>query len=486
MTPRTRSWLLGGVVVLVVAGGVVALLRSVSKPRGSVESDDLPTVTGPGPKSTTPTPTTAEPGMAGATPSPEVVATAPGGSSIVPGLRKPFGEDLSDPKLIQSRLREALAADPVAWTRVAALLSGLAEPVEPEARRALLEAMARGNDAGALQAFGRLRDPSLVPDLLRMLDDLSSDPRRRSQVLVALSTMPAADKTATVEGISSRLSGTFATDMPALQAIARVGGPAAVKALVDAVGKSSEPARFGAEIWRSIDLRGNPESSRVLVAALTAPSASGDAMGSLVDLAGRPGASPELVTVLIGMRTSPDEAVRRKATSALAATGDEKAVEALLKSATEGDPQGAEAGQALAATTSLSLPARARVMEVVKSTPSDPLRQQLVEALGNAKVATAVPMLSEYVVQGSDGVRREAVIALGRIGPAASESVEVLRAAYPGGDEGMRTQMAATLAEIGTDSAKSLLEQLEAGEASPLVKRAIEAARRRLVERRSS
>ena len=67
-----------------------------------------------------------------------------------------------------------------------------------------------------------------------------------------------------------------------------------------------------------------------------------------------------------------------------------------------------------------------------------------------------------------------------RQGPDAAGAVEAIGAAYGSGDEAMRQQAVLALAQIATPEAKGVLEQARTSEASPIVKKTVEAAWRAL------
>jgi len=419
---------------------------------------------------------------------PEEDATFAGRSGgITPGLRKPSGDDLSDPKRVKELLRAQLSTASPRWDWIAELLGVLEEPLEPDIKRALQNALVHGNAAGAIQAYQKVRDGTVVPDLLRLLDDPNLDAHDRGNLLVALSGIPGADVAQTVTGIESRLTGDYAHDVVYLAAISRVGGAEGARALVDAVTRSSDPSKFGPEVWRSLDLQRSAEASGILAGALRSASLSPAALRAVAELAGRPGASPALVDALLALEV-PDqpEAVRRQVLASLAATGSDAAVERLITVASAGADYASVAASALGNTSSASNAARDRMIAAAKGTSDDFLRKNLVEGLGNVKAVVAVPYLAEVLAgSGNDLVRKEAAVALGRIGPGATAAVPALAVAFQSGDEAMRGHVAIALAEIGGDEARGLLEQLRVAEKSPAVKRILEGAFRRIEAKKS-
>ena len=280
-------------------------------------------------------------------------------------------------------LRAQLSTANPRWDWIAELLGVLEEPLEPDVKQALQNALAHGNAAGAIQAYQKVRDGTVVPDLLRLLDDPNLDAHDRGNVLVALSGIPGADVAQTVTGIESRLTGDYAHDVVYLAAIARVGGAEGARALVDAVARSADPSKFGPEVWRALDLQRSAEASDVLAGALRSTSLSPAALRAVAELAGRPGASPALVEALLALEApSQPEAVRRQVLASLAATGSDAAVERLITVASAGADYASVAASALGNTSSASNAARDRMLATAKS---DDRRVPAQESRGGAR-----------------------------------------------------------------------------------------------------
>lgn len=417
-------------------------------------------------------------------PDDSALAARPGGGGIPPGLRVPSGEDFSDPAKLQNLVREQLALENPRWDHVADWLGRVEGPLDADIKQALLNALQFGNAAGAVQALERVRDGTVVPDLLRILDDPKLDAHDRNNVLVAVSGVPGADLRDAVTGVESRMTGDFAHDVPYLQAIARLGGEEAARALADAVNRAPDPTKFGTEVWRQFDLRKSPEAAEVLAKALSDAPRSEPALVALLDLAGRAGATPSLVASMLALDAPAQrEPVRRAALAALGKTGDEAAVTRLVELAEKNADYASVAARALGTTTSLAPAAREKVLDVAKTTANEYLRQNAVEALGAVREPKAVPVLTELLATGSDLVRKESARALGRIGAASAPAVDGLAAAFGAGDEALRQHAVLALAQIGTPEARRVLEMARASEASPVVKRTIEAAWRGLQAR---
>lgn len=475
MTTTERALLLATVGVLAVGAAAWAIVAG-SRPAGgaggpSRDGGDAPEVVIPTPVAPpVATHDPSDPGRLGG-------AGVPGasGGAVPPGLRMPSGEDLSDPARVKTLLRAHLKEGNPRWDAIAQLLGVLEEPLEDDVKNALLNALLYGNAAGAVQAYERVRDGTVVAGLLRALDDARLDAHDRNNVLFALSSVPSADVRETVTGIESRMNADFEHDLPFLQAIARVGGAEAARALSDAILASREPGRFGTDVWRSFDFRKDPAASDHLASVLRGPVGDAKALAALAELSGRPGASPALVEALASLDADAQpQPVRTAVLGALAKTGDEKALERLVAVAEKGADYGSVAARAIGSTTSLSVPARARLLEVAKATRDDYLRQNIVEAFGATKSVEAVPLLTELLATGSDLVRKESARALGRIGPRAESAVAPLLAAYGSGDEAMRQHVALAMGTIATPEARKAVEQMRVSERSEKVKRTLD------------
>jgi hypothetical protein len=242
-----------------------------------------------------------------------------------------------------------------------------------------------------------------------------------------------------------------AHDLPYLEAIARRGGPEGARALVEALSKAPDPARFPPETWRDLDLRRSPGASEVLASALADPKRSPGALRAVAELAGRPGASPALVDALAALDTDgQDRLVRTQVLLSLGATGDDRAIARLLDQAAKGGDYGSVAARAVAEVDAATPAARAKLLETARSTADENLRTHLATALGNLK-RSAVPML----VEGSRKERRGGGVARGpgRWGRRDPESRR--SAAFMAGN-GLSLRGRGRAAGIGTPEAKRM------------------------------
>lgn len=479
---RLEQRLILAIVVVLVGGGVayVAMggLSDRSPPPIGAGSD------GRRPGSTDATPprpldgAQAGAGMS-ATDDPTVLRAGRGG--IPNGLREPTGEDLSDPKVVRELLRSQLADANPRWDYVAKLLAVYREPLEADVKAVLLASLEHGNAAGALQAFRELHDGSVVADLLRLLDRPGDDPHDRANALLALSTIPGADAAEVVTGIEGRLTGDLAHDRAFLQAIARVGGLEATRALLDAVAKSSAPLEIGADVFRELDFRKDPSAADHLASVLRTTTLSEAALSVAVELAGRTGATRALVESLLALDVdATPEPVRKRVVASLAATGDDAAIDHLLAVAAKGADYASVAAKSIGDVHSASPAMRAKLLEVAKATPDENVRLQTVRALGELRASPAVPFLTESLASQSAPLQTESVIALGRIGKDSEPATDALTKLYDGAGEALRQHIAITLGRIATERAKALLEQFLVAEKSDRVKTTLRGALRSL------
>lgn len=482
MTQVEQRLLLATGLVLVAGSGLFIAMGGLKKP------ELVPIAPIPGSPDGAPTETTG--GRPLAAPGPIIPGTTgdeaggtlrPGGSGLPNGLREPSGEDLSDPATVRRLLREHLAEANPRWDYIAKLLQVDREPLEPDVKATILAALEHGNAAGALQALAFLHDGSVVPDLLRFLDNPSVDPHDRGTILIALSTIPGANAAEVVTGIESRLTGDLAHDRVFLQAIARTGGIEAVRALIDAISKSKNPADIGIDVWRELDLKKSPDAANRLSSTLRSTTLSPEALGVVVEMAGQPGASREVVEALLSLDAdATPEPVRRRVLASLGATSDDAAIDRILAVAEKGSDYASVAARAVAEIRSASPESRAKLLDVAKKTSDENLRAQVFTALGTLRASAAVPMLTEHVASPSPLLARSAVMALGRIGPDAAPALEALAKAYDAGDEAMRQHIAIAIGRVGNDRAASILKQLQAVEKSEKVKTTLNGAVRAL------
>jgi HEAT repeat protein len=397
-------------------------------------------------------------------------------SRIPRGLRAPSGEDLSDPARVKTLLRDYLVhADPD-WIVITQLLRVLEPPYDDDLKQALLRHLVDGNAAAvAVQAYPVVRDGTVVVDLLKLLDDPSLDAHEKANVLHALAHVPSADAKTVVTGIEARLRGDLAHDLPYLRAIAIEGGPEAARALVETLTRSPDPVAWTADVWRGLDLAKSKEASAVLAEALADPTKSVEVRKAIADMAGKPGASPELVKTLKTLDVEgTHDLVRRQAIQSLGRIGSDEAVTYLLEVAQKGGADyGSVAAAAIAGATTASPEARGRLVEAAATTGDEGLKVRLIEALGNLREAKAVPSLTQWAESGPDVVRKNAIVALGRIGSGAESAVPTLVKAFEDGDETTRSHVAISLGSIGGDAALAALRKLEGLKNPPRVQKAI-------------
>jgi HEAT repeat protein len=464
-------------VAAVVGVAVWALLPSRPTPRAdspAYSGRDDPRAGGQAPQPAPSVPPV-EPAM-----EPAVAPRAPvpvgRGGGVPPGLRKPSGEDLSDPARVKAALRAALGAEFVDWDRVTELLAVLDAPLDADVKTTLEDALVSraGTPAGnqALLAFGRLRDASAAADLVARLDDASLSSAARANVLVALATMPGGDAGEIVRGISARMNGDADHDRPYARAIAKRGGPEAVRVVVERA-RAADAAGFVPEAWNDLDLARDPAAADALAEALKDASLSPASRAALVAVAGRP-SSPALVAALVALDVEgADPALREQVRSSLARSGDEAAVGQLLADAKE--PATAESAvRALSQVSAATTATRAKIVEAAREAREPAVRLAYAKSLGSLKEAAAVPVLTEWAGGADPEVARQSILALGRVGAKAVPALPTLASAFRAGDEATKINVAVALGEMGAPEAAEMLERLRAEEAPPSVKTTIE------------
>ncbi len=482
---RLEKTLLAATAILVACGLVTwGILSATGGGRPTANSSPPPQVPGTAPGGIADGQGTPGGSPSGMSSDPTLASPVPTGRGIPNSLRAPSGEDLSNPERVKELLRQHLAVENPRWDWIADLLGVYQGQLPDDVRWALKNALARGNAAGAIQAYERVRDPTVVPDLLTLLDDPELDARGRANVLIAVSTMPGGDAATVVTGIESRLDGDFEHDRPYWEAIARKGSAEAVRAFLAGIAAAKDPSVFERMLFRELDVRKDAVSSELIAAALADKNASPGALRAYADLAGRPGVSPAVVDALAALDADgTDRLVRIQAEASLARTGDERAVLHLLDVAGKGADYASVAARAIADIDTSTVAARAALLDTAQKTADENLKTQIVIALGNLKEPKAVPFLTDTLAKGGALVRWEAAKSLGRIGSAAGPAVETFRDAWPSADEGARCVVAIALGQIGTPEARRLLDQVEASETSARVKRTIQITKNALASR---
>jgi HEAT repeat protein len=304
--------------------------------------------------------------------------------------------------------------------------------------------------------------------------------------MTSAAAVPGADRAAAVATLRRLVEGTPQDDA-VLRTIARIGGVEALDVFIDLATRTSGAIRVPDHVRADLDLRQEPEAGRRLAEALADPDASPEALVALTDLAFVGPGSEAVVPALLALDLEgrPPE-VRQAVFTALARVGDDRGWERLLAVAQDTKSGlGQAAGLALAGARSASPAARARLVEVARTTTDDHLRLLLAHGLGSLRESSALPLLKEWIGSGSPTVRLSSAAALANYGPRGADAVESLGQAYGAGDDALRSQVAVTLAAIGTPEARRLLEQARASETDPTVKRVVESSLRNLEARRS-
>jgi HEAT repeat protein len=390
------------------------------------------------------------------------------GGAVRPGLREPSGEDLSDPRVVEDRLSEALATVPVPWDRVADLLRVYHEPLDPDTRRRILEELQTANGLRVLPAIHAMKDGSFGADLLRLLDEHDLSPQSRQAVLLALGELQSGDREEVVRNLESRMSGDVRNDQLILNAIARRGGKEAARALVQYLQQSKDAARLPTHILAKLDLRHDREAARFVAESITAEQPP-ETIRALLDLAAKPGAV-EVVEPMIALNREgvPDD-VRHAAIGSLARVGSDKAVEYLLALSNEPGVYGELSLRAIGTLEHAPKESLDRLVDAARDASKTPrpaeARKQALTALGTMRHAPAVPLMGESLKDPSPEVRFAAVKGLGRVGKASRGYVPDLVTLYANGDDTMRRHVVIALGSIGGEASRSALLQMK-GDAS--------------------
>jgi HEAT repeat protein len=457
MTTRVR---LGLLLLVALAAGVAILLLDR---RGEPDDTDTAEVGGRERAATSdPELMGAEPAREGPGTGPEPV-TAPQGSGVTPGIRRPEGLDLSDPVQRAAWLETLLAKRPVPWDEVAAVVRTIAGPLDAKLKADLLAILRRGDRNGVLQVFAVVQDPSVVPDLLAVLDDLSAAEGARRAALLALAQLPGADRDALVKELEARLTGREAGDAGLLDAIAQRGGPEAARALTEYVLRSPDASRLAQSIAGRIDLVRDPAAAAVFGEALGRTS-SREALEALVRIAGASGA-PSLAAPLVRLdRDDQPEAVRVQVLEALARIPTTESLTHLIAVSRQSGVFGEHAVLALGNVAGGPPEAQDLLVAELERASLNPrpelARAMLLEAVGSARIERAVPMVVDNLRDSSDRVRASAVRSLGRMGQVARPHVAAVSQQFDRGSDGTRIAVATALGSIGGPDAETELKRL--------------------------
>lgn len=464
MTPRFRLALVA-LLALAAVTAVVWLLRGSSTGPGPSEAPARSEASRPDPASLDGPDLEGSGGTGpGAGPDGGTGGGRAGGGTggLQPGLRRPSGLDLSNPEARRKHLLELLATPPIAWDDVAAVVGITTEPLDPAVKAALLQAVRGGDRNGASKCLAVAHDPTLVPDLLQILDDPASAVGARRVAMLALSQMPGADAAEVVKQLESRLKGPGAGDGEVLGAIARRGGAEAARAVTEYLARSPDAARLVQGVAGQLDLVRDPAAAAVVADAFAATKDPA-ALSALVFLASaRPGAVGLTAPLIALDRDDVPEALRTQALEALAQVGSEEGTEHLLRVARQPGAFGERAQLALGNLRSASPKAREALVAELERSQLNPraelARSTLLEALGTLRERKALPAVVQSLRDSSDRVRNSAVRALGRMRDLSRPHVAEIGALWSDGSPATRTALAVSLGSIGGPEAAQLLE----------------------------
>lgn len=385
-----------------------------------------------------------------------------GGVGLTPGMRVPKGMDLSDPEQRKRYLLELLAKGPESWDDVAALIALTTEPLDQAVKDALLAALRTGDRNGVSKALNVAHDPTLVADLLAIVDDPATPPAARRVALLALAQMPGAPADETAKALESRLQGDMNKDVELLDAIARRGGKESVRALVEYLERSSDAARLAQTLTGRVNLKDDPDSAAVVAEALGRRQSPG-ALDALIAIAGQSGAA--LAPALIRLdRDDMPEAQRTKVLDALGQTGSTVAIDHLIAVSRQPGLWGEKAILVLANIPDASPEARESLVHELERAAVNPrpelARSALLEVAGRLQVKAALPTMVESLRDPSDQVRNSAVRAMGLLRSNARANVGDVARLFQGGSPATRTAVAVALGNIGGEDAAKALEEL--------------------------
>ncbi len=401
---------------------------------------------------------------------------------LPPGLREPSGIDLSKPDVRKSELERLLRAEEIDWRKVGKLLSIMTEPVSEDVRAIMLQELKTGRRNMVMFAFAEVRDPNFVEDLLEVMDNEELARGARVAALQALWQMPGANNDTVALAFESRLAGDLGKDRELLFGLAKRGGVEAARALVEYVGRSSQPSAIPPYILQTLDLTKNPEAASVVVDAMKGAEKP-EVLSALVGMAGKPGNSA-FTAALIDLDTDRQPpAVRARLLGSLAKIGDERATDYILERAAEPGEFGDKARDALGGMYAAQPGARSKLTKALETAGLNPkptdMKESLLHALGALRHKPAMPGIARYLDDPEERVRRASIRAMGGLGADARPHVNRMRGHFESGDHATKVRVAVAFGEIGGDAAIGAMESWLKGKGlTPTLERTLRTALR--------
>lgn len=384
------------------------------------------------------------------------------GASGSPEAVAPLSGKLDD-SAPNVRARVARALGKLGDPRAVVPLVGKAQDSVPEVREAVVRALGDLGDARATQAL-----------LLAVRDDV---PEVRVEALAALGRLRAEEATSTIAPLS--LERNAAVRGAALAALGRIGSPAAVRALVDALGAHDDAsAGLGRSAVRDALVTAGDAAAPELTALLAraaSPAALASAAIVLGDLRAKASA-PAIVSALRKGALPPPAALR-----ALAGAGTGREVPVVLEFVS--DASAATRAEARGAAEALLDPAHpdGRAVEPLAAALKSPRigpdeRAAFATLLGRTGAPRAATELVALLGATDDQLRLAAIDALGALGGASSPpGAGAALGAHDAADEALvpllsdddarvRLHASVALAASGGPAAKrALLAKLDGG-----------------------
>ncbi len=243
-----------------------------------------------------------------------------------------------------------LRARPLDWARVGAALGACRAPLSLDLRRLLVEELRQGERNHAARALAHVGDPTLATDLLHELEQVGCTPPARRALLKGLLAVHGLNRDDIALRLRGLLTGDLEQDRPTLEALSRLGGGQAVRAL----GQAARLVPLDPSVPRNwfLDLagRGDAESELWLIEQLgaTPPPAHARALLDLLAVPGRPAHVETLIQIAERSAAGP---LQPLIYDALARIGGERCAGYLLARASERTLGAGAAVRALGALT---------------------------------------------------------------------------------------------------------------------------------------
>lgn len=279
-----------------------------------------------------------------------------------------------------------LVARPLNWAGIKTALSACPAPLPADLRRLLLDQLCRGERNHAARALAHVGDPTLAEDLLLALEQEGCALPARRALLKGLLALPGLDRDDCALRVRGLLTGKLEQDRLVLEALSRLGGGQAVRALGEAARLTAIDASWPRHWFLDLAGRGDADSELWLVEQLGASPPPAHAR-ALLDLLAAPGRTAHVETLIQIAERSGAGPLQPLIYDALAKIGGERCAGYLLARALERTLGAGAAVRALGALTApdpATLALLRAALDDAEPVDSD-LRRMVLRAVARAR-----------------------------------------------------------------------------------------------------